>query len=148
MGCFRVLEFDKSSDGKLVANSGDSFVFAVEFSQPPRAYTVVAYSQSDVDGSPHFSDQAPLFSASKMKRAAFTDAGDPGPTAQDLPSRAGVSPGGAAKTLALILVNAGLANLDRAVAGRSRDRRHRLVSDRALHMGAAAVAIGGMGKVA
>ena len=72
MGCFRVLEFDKSSD-KLVANSGDSFVFAVELSQPPRAYTVVAYSQSDVEGSPHFNDQAQLFSASKMKRAAFTE---------------------------------------------------------------------------
>ena len=25
-----------------------SWVFAVEFSQPPKAYTVVAYSQSDV----------------------------------------------------------------------------------------------------
>ncbi len=72
-GCFRVLEFRKDSDGKLVANSGDSFVFAVEFSQPPKAYTVVAYSQSDVEGSPHFADQAPLFSAGKMKRAAFTD---------------------------------------------------------------------------
>ena len=74
MGCFRVLEFRKDSDGKLAANSGDSWVFAVEFSQPPKAYTVVAYSQSDVEGSPHFHDQAALFSTNKMKRAAFTDA--------------------------------------------------------------------------
>ena len=32
----------------MVANSGDSWVFAVEFSEPPRAFTIVAYSQSDV----------------------------------------------------------------------------------------------------
>jgi acyl-homoserine-lactone acylase len=74
MGCFRVLGFRKDTDGKLVANTGDSFVFAVEFSQPPKAYTVLAYSQSDVEGSPHFSDQAALFAAGKMKRVAFTDA--------------------------------------------------------------------------
>ena len=73
-GCFRVLAFGKDDDGKLVARGGDSWVFAVEFSEPPRGYTVVAYSQSDVEDSPHFADQAPLFSAGKMKPAAFTDA--------------------------------------------------------------------------
>ena len=74
MGCFRVLDFRKDSDGKLAANTGDSFVFAVEFSQPPKAYTVLAYSQSDVEGSPHYSDQAARFAGQKMKRAAFTEA--------------------------------------------------------------------------
>ena len=34
---------------------------------------MVAYSQSDVESSPHYADQAPLFSAGKMKRAAFTE---------------------------------------------------------------------------
>ncbi len=72
-GCFRVLGFQEAADHKLVANTGDSWVFAVEFSEPPQAYTVVAYSQSDVESSPHFADQAPLVSAGKMKRAAFTD---------------------------------------------------------------------------
>ena len=47
---------------------------AVEFSDPPKAYSVTAYSQSDVEGSPHQSDQAALFAAGKMKRAAFTEA--------------------------------------------------------------------------
>jgi acyl-homoserine-lactone acylase len=73
MGCFRVLDFRRDKDHKLVANGGDGWVFAVEFSQPPKAYTVVAYSQSDIEGSPHLSDQAALFSANKMKRAAFTE---------------------------------------------------------------------------
>ncbi len=74
MGSFRVLDYRQDTDGKLVANTGDGWVFAVEFSQPPKAYTVVAYSQSDIEGSPHLSDQAALFSANKMKRAAFTEA--------------------------------------------------------------------------
>lgn len=73
-GCFRVLEFKEDADRKMVANSGDSFVFAVEFSNPPRAFTNVAYSQSDVPESPYFADQAPLFSANRLKPAAFTDA--------------------------------------------------------------------------
>jgi acyl-homoserine lactone acylase PvdQ len=73
LGCFRVLDFRKDRDGKLAANRGDSWVFAVEFSDPPRAFSVTAYSQSDVPSSPHFADQAPLFAAGKMKPAAFTD---------------------------------------------------------------------------
>jgi len=73
MGCFRVLDFRQDADGKLAANTGDSFVFAVEFSEPPRAFTVLAYSQSNVPGTPHFADQAPLFSANRMKPAAFTE---------------------------------------------------------------------------
>ncbi len=73
-GCFRVIEFRKDSDRKIVANSGDSFVFAVEFSDPPQAFTNIAYSQSDVPTSPHFADQAALFSANRLKPAAFTEA--------------------------------------------------------------------------
>jgi acyl-homoserine-lactone acylase len=74
MGCFRVAGFDLADDGKLVVNTGDSWVFAVEFSDPPRAYTVVGYSQSEVPGAEHFADQATLYSENRMKRAAFTEA--------------------------------------------------------------------------
>jgi len=73
-GAFRVLEFRRADDNKLVANSGDGWAFAVEFSEPPQAYTVLAYSESELENSPHYADQAPLFSANQMKRAAFTDA--------------------------------------------------------------------------
>jgi acyl-homoserine-lactone acylase len=74
MGCFRVLEFRDEADGRRAANSGDSWVFAVEFGDAPRAFTVVAYSGSDVAGSPHYNDQAALFSANRLKPAAFTQA--------------------------------------------------------------------------
>lgn len=73
LGCFRVLGFREDSDGKLVVRGGDSWIFAVEFGEIPKAYTVVGYSQSEVEGSPHFSDQAILYAGNQMKRVAFTE---------------------------------------------------------------------------
>ena len=66
--------FREADDGRLVVSGGDSWVFCVEFAETPKAYTIVGYSQSEVPGSPHFSDQAALYSANQMKRAAFTEA--------------------------------------------------------------------------
>ncbi len=74
MGCFRVLDFHEDADGKESSRGGDSYVFMVEFSEPPRGYTVLAYSQSEIPSSPYYNDQAALFAAGKFKRAAFTDA--------------------------------------------------------------------------
>lgn len=73
LGAFRVLTFKRAEDGKRVANNGDSWVFAVEFSTPPRAYSVVAYSESGNVDSPHFSDQSVLFANNQMKKVAFTE---------------------------------------------------------------------------
>ena len=73
LGCFRALGFREDTDGKLVVRGGDSWVFTVEFAETPRAYTIVGYSESEIEGSPHFDDQARLYSENKMKRAAFTD---------------------------------------------------------------------------
>ena len=56
-----------------MSRGGDSWVFAVEFSTPLKAYTVVAYSQSEIVGAPHYSDQAALYADNRMKRAAFTE---------------------------------------------------------------------------
>ncbi len=75
IGSFRVLDFRRDeTDGKLVVRGGDSWIFAVEFGDTPRAYTVVGYSESEVPDSPHYDDQGELFAANKMKRAAFTEA--------------------------------------------------------------------------
>ena len=72
MGCFRVLSFGTAEDGKRVANRGDGWVLAVEFSNPPRAYSILAYGQSSREDSPHFNDQAEMFARNEMKRVAFT----------------------------------------------------------------------------
>ena len=65
--------FRRADDGKLVVSGGDSWVFAVEFSSPPRAYTIIGYGESEVEGSPHASDQAILYAANTMKLVAFTE---------------------------------------------------------------------------
>ncbi len=72
MGCFRVLSFGTDEDGKQVANRGDGWVLVVEFSDPPRAYSILAYGQSSREDSPHFNDQAEMFARNEMKRVAFT----------------------------------------------------------------------------
>lgn len=73
LGCFRVLWYDRADDGRLVADGGDGWVFAVRFSDPPRAYSVLAYGQSSRPESPHFDDQARMFAEGRMKPVAFTE---------------------------------------------------------------------------
>jgi acyl-homoserine-lactone acylase len=73
LGCFRVLEFEELESGERVATRGDAWVLAVEFSDPPRAYSVLAYGQSSREESPHFDDQAELFAENRMKKVAFTE---------------------------------------------------------------------------
>ena len=72
LGCFRVLSFGRAPDGKLVANTGDGWVLAVEFGDTPRAYSVLAYGQSPNPESPWHADQAAMFARGEMKRVAFT----------------------------------------------------------------------------
>lgn len=72
LGCFRVLGFSRSEDGKFAANTGDGWVLAVEFGDVPRAYSVLAYGQSARVESPWHADQAAMFAKGQMKRVAFT----------------------------------------------------------------------------
>jgi acyl-homoserine-lactone acylase len=72
-GTFRIIRYEEDKDGKFVARGGDSFVMAVEFTSPPTAYTIVAYSQSDDPRSPHHADQSVLFAEEKWKRSWFTE---------------------------------------------------------------------------
>jgi acyl-homoserine-lactone acylase len=72
-GTFRIISYEEDHDSKFVARGGDSFVMAVEFTSPPTAYTIVAYSQSEDPGSPHHSDQSVLFAEEKWKRSWFTE---------------------------------------------------------------------------
>lgn len=75
LGCFRVLGYERAPDGKLAANTGDGWVLAVEFGPTrPRAYSVLAYGQSDNPTSPHHADQAELFARGQYKPVWFTEA--------------------------------------------------------------------------
>jgi N-acyl-D-amino-acid deacylase len=73
LGCFRVLWFSDDDDGRRRVRGGDGWVSAVEFSDPPRALTVLAYGQSARDGHPHETDQLGLFVNGGAKTVAFTE---------------------------------------------------------------------------
>jgi acyl-homoserine-lactone acylase len=73
LGCFRVLNFARDPDGKLSANGGDGWVLAVEFTDVPKAYSVLAYGESSDSTSRWHADQAELFARGELKRVAFTE---------------------------------------------------------------------------
>jgi N-acyl-D-amino-acid deacylase len=74
LGCFRVLWFSDDDDGRRRVRGGDGWLFAVEFGDVPRAYTVLAYGQGGRPGHPHLEDQLELFVTNGSKAAAFTEA--------------------------------------------------------------------------
>lgn len=83
-GLFHVVTFRQTPDGKRVVGTvapgkpmvggGDGFVFAVEFSRPPRAYSLLAYGQTSDRTSRHSTDQASLFAKGQFKPVRFTEA--------------------------------------------------------------------------
>jgi acyl-homoserine-lactone acylase len=73
LGAFRVVEYRKDPDGKQRAVFGDSYVLAVEFGKRPRAFSVLAYSQSSDSKSKHYSDQANLFVNGNWKPTYFAE---------------------------------------------------------------------------
>jgi acyl-homoserine-lactone acylase len=73
LGCFRVIGYQRSEDGKLVAGGGDGWILAVEFSDTPRAVSVLAYGESRIPTSPWFSDQAEMFAKGELKPVAFAE---------------------------------------------------------------------------
>jgi acyl-homoserine-lactone acylase len=73
LGCFRVLTFAREADGKLAANGGDGWVLAVEFTDTPRAYSVLAYGESPRPESPWHADQAEMFARGELKKVAFAE---------------------------------------------------------------------------
>ncbi len=73
LGCFRVLGYQRQDDGKMAANTGDGWVLAVEFTDVPRAWSVLAYGQSSKPESPWYASQAAMFARGELKRVAFTE---------------------------------------------------------------------------
>lgn len=70
LGVFRVIEFAPDKDGRFRSIGGDSFIAAVEFSQPIKASVLLTYGNSSRPGSRHFGDQLEL-SAKKQLRTAW-----------------------------------------------------------------------------
>jgi len=71
VGNFRVLWFELDEDGKYKVVGGDGWVFGVEFGKKIKAYSILAYGQSNNPESQHFDDQAAMFADNKMKKVRF-----------------------------------------------------------------------------
>jgi acyl-homoserine-lactone acylase len=67
LGVFRVLSFVPEKDKKFRADFGDTYVAAVEFSNPVRAMAVLSYGNSSQPGSKHQADQLPLLSRKELR---------------------------------------------------------------------------------
>jgi acyl-homoserine-lactone acylase len=72
LGVFRVIEYTPPTNGPGHAAGGDSFVAAVEFSNPVQARVVLNYGNASQTGSPHRSDQLSLAAAKQMRVAWLT----------------------------------------------------------------------------
>ncbi len=67
LGIFRALSFQGIGQGLRRATSGDSFVMAVEFSNPVRARALLSYGNSSQPESPFLGDQLELFSQKELR---------------------------------------------------------------------------------
>ncbi len=71
LGIFRRFDFPTGEDGRLQpAASGESYVAAVEFSDPIQAQVLNTYGNASQPGSPHIGDQL-VFAAKKQLRTAW-----------------------------------------------------------------------------
>jgi acyl-homoserine-lactone acylase len=67
LGIFRVTEYAPARDNRFVAYNGDTFVAAIEFSNPVRAFAITAYGNATQPGSPHRTDQLHLYSRQELR---------------------------------------------------------------------------------
>ncbi|MBT4496467.1 MAG: acylase [Gemmatimonadetes bacterium] len=69
LGVFRVMWFSPEADGRFRASGGDSYVAAVEFSDPVRAKVLLSYGNASQPGSPHRGDQLELLARQELRPA-------------------------------------------------------------------------------
>jgi acyl-homoserine-lactone acylase len=67
LGIFRTVWFLPQEDGSFSAFGGDSFVAAIEFSNPIKAQALMSYGNASQPGSEHLGDQLTLFAQKKLR---------------------------------------------------------------------------------
>lgn len=72
LGIFRVLNFAPSENKRFQPVAGDSYVAAIEFSNPVKAMALTSYGNATQPGSSHIGDQLPIF-AKKQLRPVWRD---------------------------------------------------------------------------
>ena len=67
LGVFRSVWFAPRKDNRFQAVAGDSFVAAIEFSNPVKAMALNSYGNATQPGSPHAGDQSQLFARKELR---------------------------------------------------------------------------------
>lgn len=67
LGIFRVVDFAPRQDGRFQAVGGDSYIAAVEFSNPVKAMALISYGNATQPRSLHINDQLPLFARKQLR---------------------------------------------------------------------------------
>lgn len=65
-GVFRTISFNQRNGKRFYAGHGETFVCAIEFSEPQKAQCTVGYGNASQAGSPHLEDQLPLMTEKKL----------------------------------------------------------------------------------
>lgn len=72
LGIFRVVGFAPADDGRFQSVEGDTFIAAVEFSDPVQARVLLTYGNATQAGSPHIGDQLALYARNELRPAWLT----------------------------------------------------------------------------
>ncbi len=66
-GIFQVVDLAPASGGGFQQVAGDTYIAAVEFSNPVRAKVLTTYGNATQPGSPHIGDQLPLYARNELR---------------------------------------------------------------------------------
>ncbi|HEY9795756.1 MAG TPA: acylase [Leptolyngbyaceae cyanobacterium] len=66
-GIFRVIDLAPAAGGRFQQVAGDSYIAAIEFSNPVRAKVLTTYGNATQPGSPHIGDQLPLYTRNELR---------------------------------------------------------------------------------
>lgn len=67
IGSFQVLNLVPVGEGGFQVVAGDSYIAAIEFSNPIRAKVLITYGNATQPGSPHIGDQLPLYIRGELR---------------------------------------------------------------------------------
>ncbi len=74
LGVFRVITYGADHGATRSQTAGETYIAAIEFSNPPHAKVLLSYGNSSQPGSPHQSDQLPLVAKKELRIAWRTRA--------------------------------------------------------------------------
>lgn len=66
-GIFRVVDLVPATEGSFQQIAGDTYIAAIEFSNPVQAKVLLTYGNATQPGSPHIGDQLPLYACNELR---------------------------------------------------------------------------------